>query len=432
MSWGLSLDDDEVAAIHALAAHRAAFVDGRSLNRVQVLAEAARMVLRALRGLWGGHFSATRLEQVADVLVHDHSDRQFMRLIANEFAVDVEVVGRPMSFSFARHRPALQVAVVATVLRNAHRAGLWRGTLHCEHVLSIVKAFCICGAVDWGLKSGAVRPRALVLSGDFDFARLLVGAVAARAAVPLAIVLHDYGRRWRAADAPWISALHFRWAVVHDVRHVVGLAAKPEAVCLIPAPRVERFHRVVGGLTVGIVVDAFVSPRATFDLAETVARSPRVHRVLIRLHPRTRADTWPMPTREDVAYADPRSDLGQFAGEIDLAITSATTAAYTLMRAGLQCLWWDGFYVGMQNAFEHDVESFSLDSATEESAAMGVRLWRLARHDGPPGAESSDPDSVVPVRELLRELGLRDYDSGRSSETTPQPEPRRGVDSAPV
>ena len=308
-----------------------------------------------------------------------------------------------MQFLFAEASWGAQVAALAAVARNARRAGLLATELHSDQAVLLARALVLSGAIHWAIKADALHPRAFVLSGDFDFTRLLLGFVATRSTAPVVLVLHDYGSRWPEATAPWISSIRYSWVIAHDARHVTGLIQRPGAVCLAPGSRSRRFRSRLTELTVGIVVDALVAPLATVELAAAVARSAEVERALIRLHPRARDADWPPLLPDHVEYADRHADIAQFADEIDVAITSATTARNILMRAGIPCYSWDGFYSGMPQAFTLSADT---EAAPCESEAFGVPLARLVGR-----APSADDDGVaieemVDVSGLLRGLGL--------------------------
>ena len=403
---GFVLTDDEAFAVHELVRRRSSFHQSPSSNRTLAVMAAMRRIVRTLLRFWKGDSIDRRLERVGDVLVHDHSDRQFVRLVANERNVDVVRVAHTMRFLSARGSIRVQWAAIGAVLRNARRSGLLSGGMHSSHVAELARALVIAGALNKIFADPEQRPRALMVSGDFDLLRAVLGFVATRSSVPMGLVLHDYGSGWGPVAEPWMAAFEFRWVLAHDVSHAARLPTPPGVICLFPTVAVGRPRGLTDRLRVGIVVCAVVSTVETLSLASKIAMSPRVERVLVRRHPRSRGSGWSTTLPDGVEYADRDEDVVQFAHEVDVVIASETTARHRLMRAGVPCFWWGGFYRGTQFEIKLAPDPSGLSDDNEFSRVLGVTLsqWTdyqvSSRYNAMPVPHSSS------VGQLLNDLGF--------------------------
>lgn len=403
-----TLSESECAAVRAFAAQRTAWASRSApsarCRRTVAMTRLVRETVPLLRRVFAGQVVDRRLEQLGTVLLHDHSDRQFARLVARATGVGL----RPVDPSPILTRGLLPtVAVAASVLTNIRRIGLLDGRFDIDVVRTVVKGLIVVALEAGRFCDSQTRPRALVLSGDLNPARILLGFAAARAGVPIVLVLHDHGSHWDVGSE-WLALLPAEWIVAHQTDHAAGFEPSSTKVCLFSDLALEVPKRIDAASTVGVVVTAFARPELVMELAEMLLEDEAVARVKIRLHPRSRRADWPESPSDAVSYADPEQDLESFASEIFAAVTDGTSAANRLARLRVPCLAWGGFYPDHPGGAEEipwdvGVAGVYRGRLTQDLATAVEAMERRAGGVAvPPGSRPL----AFPVVVMMGELGL--------------------------
>lgn len=391
----LLLGDEECAALHALSVDRSSqrFRAGDRPMRGTAILRVLLALSKELLALWRGGVLDKRLVRIGAALVHDHSDQQLARLLARRSGTER---GDREPYRIQGSGISGKVAATLALCRNARRTRILSRSLHPDVARVLAKALLVGGAAQTAFALGPDRPRALAISYDLNEVRLVLGFVAVRADVPILLILHDYGAsEWTRSGAPWIRALPYDCVLVHDAHHVAAMDPSPRSLCLFPSVAQRLPPTPEGGLVVGVLVDAFVNPRHTVLMAGDLALRRGVQRVLIRRHPRSAAADWMTDLPAGVAFADPGAGLDAFAGEVHVAVVSATTAMNQLIRSGVPCLFWDGFDLDRPRDYptQYLPQRLRRTPDAELSGVLGLRLDRLDWDRG--------PDSVGPVGRLV-------------------------------
>ena len=406
------LTETECAAVRALGAQRTEWASSgasrrappATFRRIVGTARLVRVAGRDLRRVVAGRIVDNRLAQFGSVLVHDHSDRQFARLIARATGVGLRRV-EPLP-TLTRGVP-LTVAIALSLLSNARRIGLLDGSYGPEFVRTVARGLIVSTLELGRFHDSKTRPRALVLSGDVNATRLLLGFVARRAGVPIVLVLHDHDSHWDNG-AEWLPLLPAEWIVAHQVGHAAEFQPPPRRVCLFSDLSLEVPKRVDAVSTVGVVVSAFARPEHVMALAEMLVEDESVAHVKNRLHPRSRRTDWPEPPSVAISYADSEQDLESFASEIFAAVTDGTSAANRLARLRVPCLAWGGFYGDSTGRAAKKTWDVGIAGVYGGRFAddLAVAVEAMGRRAGEVVAEPEFRLPVFPVAAMMRDLRL--------------------------
>lgn len=347
MISSLRLKPEESAAFLALAKEQSTWRELLDTSRPAPVSwpwsRRVGAILRvAIRTARGG-VADNRLEWIGAALVHDHSDRQFARLVAE---VDGGVLEDRRLWRSRDSSRLIAARALLFLLLNAHGVGLFSRAIHPTAARGMAKGLVLLAVLEREYRRYGSTAGAIVLSFDFSPIRLALMIHAIRSGIPVTAVMHHYLRDWDGVRE-WHRIGRFDYVLCYEIDNALRILPPPSAVCILPAERLAFNPENDASLVAGIVVDNYVNPDATLELASQIANESSVAKVSIRRHPGAKSDAWPSPRHSRVTYSDSQMNLASFARSVDFVVGSQTTAMVSLQTWGMPCLSWSEFYRGM-------------------------------------------------------------------------------------
>ena len=404
MISSLRLQPEESAAFLALAKKqstlRQLLVSERSdpiyLKRSRRLTAILRLAIRAARGC----IVDNRLEWIGGALVHDHSDRQFARLVAEVDGGGLED-RRLWRSRDTGIRPAARVFL--SILLNAHGVQLFSPRICHKAAEGMAKGLVVLALLQNEYRRYGPNMKSIVVSFDFSPTRLALFVHGKRSGISIAGILHHYAADWDEVRV-WHRVASFDYILCHRIEHAERIQPPPSAVCLLTNDYVFAGDWRTDSLTAGIVVDNFVSPEATIELARRIADEAAVTKVVIRRHPGAKMTIWPPPDHPEVAYAETEEGLNEFADRVDFVVGSRTTAMFNLRAWGVPCLSWSYFYRGKPYDFGEMDGLAPLGQDLAEGLSSARELAKQVRSAPSSIRLSENSFSKIEPRELVKRI----------------------------
>lgn len=265
------------------------------------------------------------------LLIADHKDKAIHEMLRSRVTHWQEVppfrVARGLRFAAAR-------TALLMVWENADElAGELRRNRSIRPYVALMQlAGAFAGAAAL-IEFGKENPRSwqrTILSGDESVMRIFLYEVSRQQGHPVYCYLA--GRH-----GPKSASLDYDALFTPSLDAVPAFTTVPRTIVLAEFPSRQRSIEDVSQLEVGLVTDNYVSEPAWAKTIEELCAHPRIERVHVRLHPRSklRLPRHHGPCR--VKQSARSQPLQEFAEAVDFAITSGTSTAWILRGLGVPC-----------------------------------------------------------------------------------------------